>query len=237
MNMDSTLHPTATFLILCVGAYVFGSIPFGVLIARSRGIDIMKFGSGNIGATNVMRATGAPLGILVFVLDVVKGLLPSAIARSLLPHNLGSLDAQVLWVLVGLMAVLGHCVSPFLKFKGGKGVSTALGMIIAAAPLIAASAFSIFVVILATTRLMALASSVSVSSAVLLGLFIPGQSPQILPIYFAIGAFVTYRHRSNFARMKAGTEPKFSFKRSASAPVAAESTASSKAYSAKVKQD
>ncbi len=217
MNFENNVHPGLTCLVLFVAAYFLGGIPFGVLVARAKGVDIMKFGSGNIGATNVMRALGAPLGIFVFVLDVIKGTIPSLVARWLLPHAWGPVDAQVLWMGAGLMAVIGHCLSPFLKFKGGKGVATAFGIGLSAAPLLALSALGFFAVILATTRLMALASAIGVSSTVILGLILPGQSPQLIPFYVLIGGFVTYRHRSNFARIRAGTEPKFSFKRTAPA--------------------
>lgn len=215
MNSGQIPHEAVYALVLYVAAYLFGAIPFGVLIARARGIDILNFGSGNIGATNVMRATGAPLGILVFFLDVAKGAVPALLGRVFLPLPLWGIDAQVLWVGAGLMAVIGHCLSPFLGFKGGKGVSTALGMVVGAAPLVAVTAFAFFIVLLSTTRYMALSSSIAVSSGVLLTILLPGQSPQIIPIYLAIGAFVSYRHRSNFARMRAGTEPKFSFKKTA----------------------
>ena len=128
MNIVNNVHPGIICLVLFTAAYFLGGIPFGVVVARAKGVDIMKFGSGNIGATNVMRALGAPLGIFVFVLDVIKGTIPSLAARWLLPHPWGPVDAQVLWMGAGLMAVLGHCLSPYLKFKGGKGVATAFGI-------------------------------------------------------------------------------------------------------------
>ncbi|MCD6360361.1 MAG: glycerol-3-phosphate acyltransferase [Armatimonadetes bacterium] len=107
-----------------VAAYLIGGIPFGLLAGLSRGVDVRKHGSGNIGATNVIRVVGLKLGLLVFVLDTLKGLAGVLIGRALGMEG---------WMLptVGLIAVMGHSFSPYLAFKGGKGVSTALRVLIA----------------------------------------------------------------------------------------------------------
>src|SRR5579859_1780423 len=119
---------------LLVAAYFIGSIPVGYLVSRAKGVDILKVGSGNIGATNVWRVLGWPLGSTVLLLDVVKGLLPALAGYQLLN---GQLDAFV----VGMGAVAGHSLSPFLKFKGGKGVATGLGVLVGTSPWVAACAF------------------------------------------------------------------------------------------------
>src|SRR5436309_2849877 len=103
-------------VLLIIGAYIVGAIPVGFLVARARGIDILHFGSGNIGATNVHRALGKWLGLLVFFLDVSKGMVPAAIAFYLTA-------SQGLAFAAGMAAVAGHCLSPFLGFKGGKGIA------------------------------------------------------------------------------------------------------------------
>src|SRR5947209_17269108 len=108
-----------------LAAYLVGGIPFGYLIARSRGIDIFKQGSGNIGATNVGRVLGRKFGILAFALDFAKGALPVAAARALAPHMTINLRGEELGVLAGLAAVLGHLFPAYLRFRGGKGVATA----------------------------------------------------------------------------------------------------------------
>lgn len=200
------------FLFLLVASYLLGAIPFGVLIARARGVDILKVGSGNIGATNVGRALGKGPGLAVWALDVLKSLAPTLVARALLKESLWGLDPQTQWFLVGAAAIIGHCASPFLGFRGGKGISTALGAIVGTAPLVAVLCFALFAVVLATTRYMAIASAVGVSSVVVFSLLL-GVTPQLLPVFVLLALFVIYRHRSNFRRLKEGTEPKFSFKK------------------------
>ena len=96
-----------------------------MLVARAKGVDILKVGSGNIGATNVKRVLGTGPGLAVWALDVLKSLVPTLMARDLLHDPLGPLHSQTQWFLVGLAAILGHCASPFLRFRGGKGISTA----------------------------------------------------------------------------------------------------------------
>ena len=201
-----------TFSLLILASYLLGAVPFGVLVARARGVDILKVGSGNIGATNVGRALGTKLGLAVWALDVLKSLAPTLAARVLLAHPLGALDPQTQWFLVGAAAIVGHCASPFLRFRGGKGISTALGAMIGVAPLVALACFALFAVVLATTRLMAVASTVGVSSVVVFACLL-GVTPQLLPAFVLLALFVAYRHRSNFRRLREGTEPRFSFKK------------------------
>ena len=197
--------------LLGCGAYFLGSIPVGVLAARAKGIDLTQVGSGNVGATNVNRALGKQWGIAVFLLDMLKGLIPTLSARYLFPAHVGSLHPQAVWMLVGILAVLGHTKSVFLNFKGGKGISTSLGVCLGAAPLVAVSAFTFFVLILATTRYMSVASILAVASSVGFALLIPGQSPQIIPIFALLAVAVIVLHRNNIGRLRAGTEPKFAF--------------------------
>lgn len=205
-----------TFFLLLLASYFLGAIPFGYLVAKAKGVDILKAGSGNIGATNVGRVLGKGPGLAVWGLDVLKSLLPTLAARALLPHGVGPLAGATAWFLVGLAAVVGHCASPFLGFKGGKGISTALGAIVGTAPVVALLCFLLFAVILATTGYMAIASTVGVASVVFFGAIL-GLTHQLLPIFALAAIFVAYRHRTNFQRLRAGTEPKFSF-RKAGAP-------------------
>jgi glycerol-3-phosphate acyltransferase PlsY len=192
--------------ILLILAYILGSIPFGVLIARANGVDIMKVGSGNIGATNVMRVLGKGPAFLVFFLDTLKGAVPAIAARYLFP------DQQEFWLLAGAMAVLGHSFSPFLKFKGGKGIATALGMVIGASPIIAVSAFLVFAVTLAITRFMSIASMFAVVSTIPVGLLLK-ESYWMIAGYVVLSSLIIWRHRANIERLKIGKEPKFSFKK------------------------
>lgn len=198
---------TLGLVLLFIGAYFVGSIPFGVLVARAKGIDIMSVGSGNIGATNVVRALGKGPGLLVFFLDLLKGLAPALVARLLFP------DRQEVWFWSGATAVIGHSFSPFLKFKGGKGISTALGMMLGASPVVALAAFAIFAILLLSLKFMSLASILAVLSTIPLGLLF-GDSKWVIGGYAILSTFIVYRHRSNISRLKKGTEPKFKFRKS-----------------------
>lgn len=200
-------------ILLYVGSYLFGAVPYGVLIARSKGIDLLSVGSGNIGATNVRRALGAKWAWVVFATDVLKGAIPSFAARFVVTHEMHGVPAQAFWMAAGLAAVFGHCVSPFLKFKGGKGVSTALGMVAGAAPLVAACCATLFVTLLLVTQYMSIASLAGVYMSGVFGWFLPGQARELLPLYLLLVGFVTHRHRKNIARLLNGTEPKFSIGR------------------------
>ncbi len=214
--------------ILSAVAFFSGSIPYGLIIAKAKGIDIRKVGSGNIGATNVMRALGTKLGLFAFVLDVLKGSVPTIIANVMLREKLGGLDPQAQWFIVGSFSILGHMLSPFVGFKGGKGIATGLGASLGAAPFQGLSAFAVFIVVLAVSRYVSLASVVAVWAAVAFAasmpFLIPGQSLQILPFFLFLAGFITYKHKSNMKRLKEGTEPKFSFKKSGTVAQAAETT-------------
>jgi glycerol-3-phosphate acyltransferase PlsY len=201
-----------TLIALYVGAYLLGSVPFAVVIGRMKGVDILKEGSGNPGMTNVMRTLGTSWGVACFILDVLKSLVPVTIARTLITQPINHFDPQLIWFSVGVAAIVGHCASVFLKFKGGKGVSTALGAIIGVSPLSAICCFGLFLVILAVTRYMAIASVIGVGSALLFSPLLH-DSPQLLPVFILLTVFVAYRHRKNFARLANGTEPKFTFRR------------------------
>jgi glycerol-3-phosphate acyltransferase PlsY len=198
--------------LIYIGAYLLGSIPFAVIFGRLKGVDILQVGSGNPGMTNVMRALGPGWGVACFVLDVLKGLIPVLIARHFIRGPMMGIDAELIWFFAGVAAIVGHCASIFLRFKGGKGVSTALGAIIGTSPIVAALCFGLFLLVLLFTRYMAVASVIGVGSALLFSPLLH-ESPQLLPIFLLLISFVTYRHRKNFVRLMNGDEPKFSFRR------------------------
>jgi len=214
---------TSTLLILLLGSYLIGAIPFGVIVARSQGVNIFEVGSRSTGATNVARAVGKKWALLVFALDVLKGVVPALVARNLVHESAWGMHAQALWFLCGIAAVIGHCVSPFIGFRGGKGIATALGVGLAATPEVALCAFGIFLVLFAVCRYVSLSSMVAVVAAVVLGLVIPGQAPEIVPIYGLIAIFVIYRHRANIGRLRNGSEPKFEFKKKPASDTSTES--------------
>lgn len=209
---------------LFIGAYVFGGVPFGYLVAKAKGVDIMHAGSGNIGATNVMRVLGPRLGTFVFVLDVLKGFAPALAAYLLIRHawpwskaNPSAADtAELQALVVGLGAVGGHCASPFLKFKGGKGVATALGVLFGVCPMVALSALGLWSFIFGLSGYVSLSSVVAAASLAPLGYLFHVQ-PILLDAFGALGLFVVYRHRANLLRLKNGTEPNFRVKKNAEA--------------------
>lgn len=192
---------------LIVVAYLVGSIPVGHLVGRAHGVDLREVGSGSIGATNVRRALGWGWAIAVFLLDLAKGFLPALAARSILPGHEG------LWYVVGAAAVLGHCFSPWLGFRGGKGIATSLGMVFGASPWVAAGGFAVFVVCLALSRFVSLSSIIAVFCSILVGVFL--HDWVYVGVGIAIFLFVLYTHRRNLQRLMAGTEPKIAFSRTA----------------------
>lgn len=196
---------TATHAIVLLGAYFLGSIPFGVLIAKSYGVDIRTVGSGNTGATNVWRALGPKAGAPAFLLDTLKGLIPALVARYL--------GWSQEWVFVaGVAAIIGHCLSPFLGFKGGKGVATALGTMLGTSPIVALCAFGVFFLMMGLTRIVSLSALIATPSAILFGILF-GDRPAVLWAYVLLTIFITYRHRSNIRRLLKGEEPKFDWRK------------------------
>lgn len=188
---------------LAIVAYLLGSIPFGLLIARSRGVDIRSQGSGNIGATNVFRVIGKGWGIFTFVLDALKGFVPAFFFPLIV-----NLDGE--WgVLFGLAAILGHAFPVFLKFKGGKGVATSAGMLIGVAPLAVLVGFVCWVICMVVSRYVSLSSIVAVI-AVAITVWLRGDKKLIVNIALTLLAvLVIWLHRANVRRLLNGTENRF----------------------------
>lgn len=193
---------------MAVGSFLLGSIPIGILLAKSKGVDIRKVGSGNIGATNVSRALGAKLGSLCFFLDVAKGYLPAFFFGAMMPEQ-----PQTWGFVFGLIAVFGHMFSPFASFKGGKGIATGLGALLGSTPLVGWSALAVFIVVAFATRYVSLASVCAGIALIVFGYVYKSAMPLQIA-YYCLGIFVILRHRENISRLLAGTESKFSFKKS-----------------------
>jgi glycerol-3-phosphate acyltransferase PlsY len=203
-----------TYPLWCLGAFLAGSVPFGLLLMKLAGKgDVRAQGSGNIGATNVMRSGGKSLGIATLLLDAAKGFLPVFLAR------LAGLDSDVLaWV--ALAAVAGHVFTPWLKFKGGKGVATALGAVLAYHPAMVLPAFAVFLATLLVSRYVSLGSVLAALTLFLTTLGLAGgwaipKAPASLPPWPAplawalLAGLVIVKHRPNLERLFRGTESRF----------------------------
>jgi acyl phosphate:glycerol-3-phosphate acyltransferase len=189
------------FIVGFVVAYLIGSVPFGLILTRLGGAgDVRAIGSGNIGATNVLRTGRKGLALATLALDLLKGALPVWLAYRYLGPDMA--------VVVGLGAVLGHCFPIWLKFRGGKGVATAAGVVIALTPLVAAIAVGVFVLIVLATRYVSLGSMLgaiaAAPSAYLMG------HVQAAELYLLLAVLIALKHAGNVRRLLPGSEAKFS---------------------------
>jgi len=184
------------FLIVC--AYLLGSISVGLLLAKMKGTDPRAVGSGNIGATNVMRAAGKTTGALTLVGDALKGFLPVAVA-----FFIG--ESKLIVAAVGLAAFLGHLFPIFLKFKGGKGVATALGVYLGLNPFAVLIAVIIFVFVLLKWRFVSLGSLIGVAVMPFL-LYVLNAPGQYIYLVLIIGTLIFIKHKDNIRRLITGTE-------------------------------
>ena len=204
------------YWLFILAGYLIGGIPFGFLIGKLRGVDVRTVGSKNIGATNVYRTVGHKWGFLAFFCDFLKGFLPTLgawltvkNAPQLFSADGGMLSALPVWV--GLACVVGHTLTPYMKFKGGKGVATAFGMLMAQIPWLVLVAFALFVVTVWISHYISLGSILAAGLlAVLIWIPTPLAQPT-LPLQIVmtlIGVFVIYKHKSNIARLVKGCENK-----------------------------
>lgn len=227
-------------------AFLIAATPFGLIIGRiTKGIDIREHGSGNIGTTNVFRVLGKWPGIICLILDILKGLLPVLFAINVLqfgdrepfPH-LPFLDSlritlpaseqlfvQVIHVVTALFAILGHNYSPWLGFRGGKGIATSAGVLLALMPFAVLILLLIFLVVFLATRYVSLASIIAAATLPLLTLSGSWYHGRIqdgtwnIPLFvfsLVVGILAIWKHRSNIQRLRAGTENRFSKKKKSS---------------------
>ncbi len=195
--------------VVVVFAYICGSVPWGYIIGKVNGIDIRTVGSKNIGATNVTRCVGKKAGKLCFALDFLKGLLPVMIARYFIP------DGSVTELLVVFAAILGHIFPVFLNFKGGKGVSTAAGAVMALAPIPLVTALVVWVVVFFISRYVSLASitAAAVLPVIAWVMILTGNrgtaSIPVAVVLTVIAVLAIFRHRANIQRLLDGTENRF----------------------------
>lgn len=195
-----------TVVILTIIAYLFGAVPFGLLVAKLHGVDIRSKGSGNIGATNVLRVIGKGWGIFTLVLDALKGFIPAFIFP-----RLANLDDE--WgVLFGLAAIIGHTFPVYLKFKGGKGVATSAGMLIGVAPLAVGVGILFWIICMAIWRYVSLASIVA-SATIAVMVWIVDKGMIVNMALTVLSALIIWLHRANIKRLLNGTENRFGKKK------------------------
>jgi glycerol-3-phosphate acyltransferase PlsY len=188
--------------LIVVFAYVLGSVPTGFLLGYLAGVDVRSAGSGNVGATNVARVAGKGLGLLTLLLDAAKGFAPVFIARQM------GFDAAVGgWA--ALAAFLGHLYPIFLKFRGGKGVATALGSLLALAPAAIGVLVPVFLIVSLATRFVSLASIVAAGTAPV-AIWLLGYPARLAGITLVMALLILWRHRDNIQRLRSGAEPRFS---------------------------
>jgi glycerol-3-phosphate acyltransferase PlsY len=188
-------------IVVIIFSYLLASIPTGYIVGVLAGVDIRKVGSGNVGATNVARVVGKKRGVLTLIADVVKGFVPVFIA--------GRLDlSHTVLALIAIAAFLGHLYPVFLKFQGGKGVATALGVLLALAPMATLILIAVFAVVAVSSRLVSLSSMITALAAPFI-LWSFSYSPTVIATGVFLAVMITVRHRDNIRRLLAGTEPRF----------------------------
>ncbi len=189
-------------------ALFFGSIPWGYLIGKWKGIDLRKSGSGNIGATNVLRIIGKKEALITLLLDMSKGFIPVILARLYYPHEQNLVSMEI----AGILAILGHCFTPFLKFKGGKGVATSIGVILAYTPLAGITTVMLWIVMFLIFRISSL-SALTAFSLLPLNLFLLNYPEKSIIFSFCIVVIIYIKHFSNIKRLLKGIEPKIGDKK------------------------
>ena len=211
--------PILAYILTAFAAYLLGSIPTGYLVGKAKGVDIRTVGSKNMGATNVFRTLGKGPGILVLLVDALKGsgsvLLAGIIARQLINMFRYEPDPSLLSnlaVLAGLCAVLGHNYTCWLAFKGGKGIATTAGVYFALAPLSVSIALGVWIVFFVVTRYVSVAS---IAAAVALPTAVWLTQPSLLLslVTTGLGLMAIYKHKANIQRLIAGTENRIRFKK------------------------
>jgi glycerol-3-phosphate acyltransferase PlsY len=214
------MNITLLYILSGFTAYLLGSIPFGFLIAKTKGIDIRTVGSGNIGATNVFRSVSKKLGVITFALDFLKGCCGAALlpllADKLAPDLLTGLAKEILPVFCGALTIAGHNWTCFLGFKGGKGVATSAGMLIGLSPIAVTLGLTVWVVIFFTTRYVSVASiCAALTLAIVVWplhlIYLKSHGVWFPAVLTCLALLAIWKHRSNIARLRAGTESRFEF--------------------------
>jgi acyl phosphate:glycerol-3-phosphate acyltransferase len=209
--------PIWSYIVVAIAAYLLGSIPTGFLVAKARGIDIQKTGSGNIGATNAMRVLGKPAGTFVLLVDAAKGFAACYLGAFIYflcnklcspPDSillLSPKDIERFAIIAGIFAVLGHNYTCWLKFKGGKGIATTAGVYLALAPEAFGIALAVFILTILVTRYVSV-GSIAAAVALPVAVWFTNDDMFLGVVTIALAALAIYKHKSNIQRLMAGTE-------------------------------
>ena len=212
--------PIVGYILAVLIAYLLGSVPTGFLVAKARGIDIRTVGSGNIGATNVFRILGKPAGIFVLLADAAKGWLAVFVVANLVPgwfYPAAGLTAREWFAIcAGVAAILGHNYTCWLYFKGGKGIATSAGVLVALVPVALLIILGIWIVVFAFSRYVSLAS-ICAAFALPFAAWRLDKSPTIIVVTAALAALAIYKHKANIKRLLNGTENRIGAKKAAPA--------------------
>ena len=197
------------YILTAVAGYLLGSIPTGYLVAAARGIDIRTVGSGNIGATNVFRFLGVPAGIFVLLSDAFKGWFAVVVGARLFGSwfdaAAGPQAREWLAIIAGVSAILGHNFTCWLRFKGGKGIATSAGVLVALVPWALLLILGVWIIAFALTRYVSLAS-IGASAALPLAAWVTKESYTMILVTAAMAALAIYKHKANIQRLAKGTE-------------------------------
>lgn len=201
------------FLPICLMAlsYLLGSIPFGILIGKIKGVDIREYGSHNIGATNAFRVLGPALGILVFILDFSKGAIPVLLTKYIIKWPDDYLPFLIHPLIYGLLAIIGHLFPVFLKFKGGKGISCFAGVMILYCWQISVIAFFTFIIVFLIFRIVSISSMVAALMLIISYFILRIKDIPLLITISVMFVLIVYKHRSNIARLIKGEENRIDF--------------------------
>ncbi len=198
-------------IVICLLAYLLGSIPTGFLVAKAKGIDIRKVGSGNIGATNAFRILGKPAGAFVLLFDALKGFCSVAVLVPLLTHGPEG-PPENIQLLAGIFTVIGHNYTCWLKFKGGKGIATSAGVLLAWMPAVLGIIFAVWLVVFLASRYVSLAS-IAAAAALPIAAKLLGYQGGKFAVALVLGALAIYKHKANIQRLLNGTESRFTKKK------------------------
>jgi len=209
--------PALSYIVTALVAYLLGSIPTGFLVAKARGVDIRTVGSGNIGATNAFRVLGKGFGIFVLLMDALKGWVAVQVGALVVSQLLPGAPIEYLRITAGIAAILGHNFTCWLNFKGGKGIATSAGVLIALVPWALLIILAIFIILFLTTRYVSI-GSIAAAFALPFATWFTQHDIGLTAVMTAIGALAILKHRKNIQRLLNGTENRIQFKKKEATP-------------------